>query len=37
MARRMRIILHRTNEKPPVLVDILNYEVSLTSSVTATH
>ena len=37
MARRMRIILHRTNQKVPVLVDILNYQVSLTSSLTAIH
>ena len=37
MARRMTIILQRTNQNQPVLVDILNYQVSLTYSLTATH
>ena len=37
MAKRMTTILHRTNQKVPVLVDILNYQVSLTTSLIATH
>lgn len=37
MARRMTIILHRTNQKLPFPVGILNYQFSLNSSLTATR
>ena len=37
MAWRMTIILHRTNQKLPILVGILNYQFSLNSSLTATR
>lgn len=37
MTRRMTIILHRTNQKLPFPVGILNYQFSLNSSLTATR
>ena len=37
MAGRIAIKLHCTNQKLPVLVDSLTYQVSLTFFFTATH
>ena len=37
MARRMTIILHLTSQLLPVVVDILNYQVALNSSLTGSH
>ena len=37
MARRMTITLHLTCQLLPVLVDILNYQVALSSSLTGSQ
>ena len=37
MARRMTIILHLTSQLLQVLVDILNYQVALTSTLTVSQ
>ena len=37
MARRMTVILHLTSQLLPVLVDILNYQVALSSSLSGSH
>ena len=37
MARRMTNILHLTSQLLPVLVDILNYQVALSSPLTGGH
>ena len=37
MARRMTIILHLISQPLPVLVDILNYQVALSCSLTGSQ